>query len=185
MKILARIILTPQEVNMNDLHTAQRTKTGLSLNALYRTHVNNYPKFFKMDGLCKLGFLASELLISSTGEERFVERDDRAVILFSKKGSSHADHRYQATIDDPDDYYPSPALFVYTLPNIVTGEIAIRNRYLGETSFFLLDSYDEARMRNIVQEAFMDEETNSVLAGWVDFTSDDDYLAKMCIINRE
>ena len=43
--------------------------------------------------------------------------------------------RFQETIQHADSYYPSPALFVYTLPNIVTGEIAIRNKYYGETSF--------------------------------------------------
>jgi 3-oxoacyl-[acyl-carrier-protein] synthase-1 len=201
MKTIANIILTPKEIHINGSSATQGTEANrpmsteanrtqnmgshLSLNTLYRNHVNNYPKFFKMDGLCKLGFLASELLIASTDEKRFVERDDRAVILFGRKGSSHADHRFQATIDDPEDYYPSPALFVYTLPNIVTGEIAIRNKYLGETSFFLLENYDEAAMKDVVEEAFMDEETKSVLAGWVDFTSEVDYLAKMWIINRE
>ena len=31
---------------------------------LYRTHVGNYPKFFKMDPLCRLGFVASEMLLN-------------------------------------------------------------------------------------------------------------------------
>ena len=32
----------------------------------------------------------------------------------------------------------SPAVFVYTLPNIVIGEISIRNKWFGESAFFLM-----------------------------------------------
>ena len=31
--------------------------------ALYRRYAGGYPKFFKMDPLCRLGFVASELLL--------------------------------------------------------------------------------------------------------------------------
>ena len=91
-----------------------------------------------MDPLCRLGFVTSELLLDGEAE-RFTPREDRAVVLFTRSGSFASDSRYQQTIADPADYYPSPAVFVYTLANIVTGEIAIRNRYLGETSCYLLD----------------------------------------------
>ena len=77
--------------------------------------------------------MASELLLQAEGAERFVPREDRAVVFFNRSASLQADTAYQATIQDPDNFYPSPAAFVYTLPNIVTGEIAIRNKYFGET----------------------------------------------------
>ena len=35
---------------------------GTDLTALYRSRVGDYPKFFKMDTACKLGFLLAEEL---------------------------------------------------------------------------------------------------------------------------
>jgi hypothetical protein len=35
---------------------------GTDLTALYRAEVGDYPKFFKMDTACKLGFLLAERL---------------------------------------------------------------------------------------------------------------------------
>ena len=106
---------------------------------LYREYVKDYPKFFKMDTLSRLGFMAAELLLQAEGAERFVPREDRAVILANRSASIKNDKDYLETISE-GNYYPSPALFVYTLPNIVTGEIAIRNKYLGETAFYVLDN---------------------------------------------
>ena len=37
--------------------------SGANLTLLYRQLVGNYPKFFKMDTMCKLGFLLSEMLV--------------------------------------------------------------------------------------------------------------------------
>ena len=87
---------------------------------LYRRYVKDYPKFFKMDTLSKLGFVASELLLQAEGAERFVPREDRAVVFFNRSASLQADTAYQATIQDPENFFPSPAAFVYTLPNITT-----------------------------------------------------------------
>ena len=116
---------------------------------IYRRCVGDYPKFFKMDPLSRLGFVASELLL---GEEKPRKQDceDRAVVLFNRSASLADDLLYQETIQDPGNYYPSPAVFVYTLPNIVTGEIAIRNKYYGETAFYVFEDNDEEAFMAIV-----------------------------------
>lgn len=57
--------------------------------ALYRRYAGGYPKFFKMDPLCRLGFVASELLLDGEAE-RFTPREDRAVVLFTRSGRSPA-----------------------------------------------------------------------------------------------
>ena len=112
------------------------------LTEIYRAQLGDWPKFFKMDTLSKVGYLASELLLKELGEHRLEGEEytsDRAIALFGTTASLCADRNYQKTIQDIDNYYPSPAIFVYTLPNIVTGEIAIRNHYRGETSFYVMD----------------------------------------------
>ena len=169
-------------------HQIECRQTGSAmLTELYRAHVADWPKFFKMDTLSKVGFLASELLLKSCCEKRFEAEEytsDRAVVLFGTTASLCADKNYQETIQDKDSYFPSPALFVYTLPNIVTGEIAIRNHYRGETSFYVLDEIDAHTMAFHIQCAFQDEMTESVLAGWVDSCANDDFTCFFTLVDR-
>lgn len=158
------------------------------LTELYRTHIGDWPKFFKMDTLSKAGFVATELLLRKIGERR-CESDEfiqnRAIVLFGSTASLCADRNYQETIQDKDNYYPSPALFVYTLPNIVTGEIAIRNHWRGETSFYVLEGPDAAQMAFHLSCAFQDGVTDSILAGWVDSRMNDDFQVFMTIIRKD
>lgn len=156
-------------------------KQGATLSTLYKQYIGNYPKFHKMDNLCKLGFVASELLLKEVGEERFVERDDRAIVLFNRSSSVDVDRKFMDTIKDKDNYFPSPALFIYTLPNIVTGEIAIRNKWHGETSLYILPMHDEKQEWEILEATCLDPTISSILAGWVDYPDDGNYVADLAI----
>ena len=158
------------------------TATGADLiTELYRAYVKDYPKYFKMDPLSRLGFVASELLLQKCPA---AEADDsRAIILANRTASLCNDLRYQATISD-DNYFPSPALFVYTLPNIVTGEIAIRNKYYGETTFYVLPSADEAQIKSLVEASMQDPATRSAIAGWLECPSADDFLAELTLYEK-
>ncbi len=183
--ILAEIKITPSGALLNGQPVGTGSAGADLLHDLYRRYVNDYPKFFKMDGLCKLGFIASELLLQSVDEERFTDRDDRAVVLCNRSGSIEADHRYQATIADEANFFPSPALFVYTLPNIVTGEIAIRNKYHGETSFFVAGPGSPYGLKEMAAAAFADQGTSSILIGWVDFYDTQHFEADMKLIIKK
>ena len=181
----AEIVVTTEGISLNG-HPLETSGTGSEmLHEAYRRYVNDYPKFFKMDGLSKLGFLASELLLNHLEEERFVPREDRAVVLFNRSGSIEADRHYQSTISDAENFFPSPSVFVYTLPNIVTGEISIRNKYLGETSFFVLDHEDTSKMQQLIEAALTDGCTQSILTGWVDFFDGNHFEAKLVLVYRE
>ena len=173
------VYITPNEVRIDGQVLRHNENGAAMLTELYRTHVSDYPKFFKMDTLSKLGFVASELLLQAEGGERFVAREDRAVVFFNRSASLQADTAYQATIQDPDNFYPSPAAFVYTLPNIVTGEIAIRNKYFGETSFIVLPENDPQILARELQNAFFDPMTTSVLGGWLDCTDENHFEANI------
>ena len=162
MKQIAHIELTPETGKLTDL---------------YRQYVGDYPKFFKMDTLCRLGLVASEMLLQQEAAQRFVPRDDRAVVLAGRYGSLDNDRAYEATIQ-PDNYFPSPSLFVYTLPNIVTAEIAIRNQYLGETMYYALK--DETQLETLIA-ATLNEKTTSVIGGWIDVQDKEHYIAKLTI----
>lgn len=147
---------------------------GLSLSEIYRKVCNGYPKFFKMDGLCKTGFVAAEILLEGMIPE---QKAEGSVILFGRAGSLATDRNYENTIRDPENYYPSPALFVYTLANIVTGEIAIRHKMQGESSMYVLPEYDSETEKRTVQSAFDESDTTLIVSGWVDYENDDNYQA--------
>jgi 3-oxoacyl-[acyl-carrier-protein] synthase-1 len=175
MKTLSRVVITHNEVLLNG-----QNLEALPLTALYRKYVGDYPKFFKMDSLCKLGFLAAELLLKDKPIE---EKENAAIILFNRNGSLITDRNYQKTITD-DNYFPSPALFVYTLSNIVTGEIAIRHKIYGESSFYVMPGYDEAKIDEIVSNAFLTSSPTFILTGWVDYNDEEDYLANLKLVTN-
>ena len=179
------IIITPEAVKLNGVDMSHAEQGNALLTELYRAHVGDYPKFFKMDTLSKLGFVASEMLLKDEGEERFVPREDRAVVLFNQTASLQADTNYQATIQDPENFFPSPAAFVYTLPNIVTGEIAIRNKYYGETSFIVMESCDAQIMARQLMNAFQDPMTQSILGGWLDCTDENHFEARLFLVEKQ
>lgn len=175
MKILSSIKVTPSETTLDG---SIISKQGIV--ELYREYAGDYPKFFKMDSLCKLGFVAADILLKNFTPQ---EKENCAIILFNRNGSLITDRNYENTIVDDENYFPSPALFVYTLANIVTGEIAIRHKIYGETSFYVTDKYDECYMESIVRNTLLTSSPSMVLYGWIDYNSDNDYLADFKLLN--
>jgi 3-oxoacyl-[acyl-carrier-protein] synthase-1 len=152
------------------------------LTAIYKRYVDDYPKFYKMDPLSRLGLVATELLLQAEGKRRDVPSEDRAVILFNRSSSIQADQKYLDSIADPEDYFPSPSVFVYTLPNIVTGEIAMRNHYHGETSFYIIDEKNDDLMNQTLSASFADIKTKSMIGGWIDYQDDSHFEADIYIV---
>lgn len=167
MKILSHIKLSSADTSLRDIYDS----LGLS-----------YPKYFKMDGACKLGLLACEMLLGKE-TDRFTPREDTAVLIFTRRGSLDNDRNFEKTIRPGE--FPSPALFVYTLPNTITGEIAIRNKFLGESSAFVLDGFDAEEIARTVKEAFLDPLTQRAVAGWVDYGGEDDFEAFIMLLEKD
>jgi len=164
-------------------HIGLSFKNPAEIVDFYRSLHVDYPKFFKMDGLSKLGFVASEMIFKDD-ENRFVPREDIAVLCFNSSSSLDIDFQYQATIEDNNDYFPSPSLFVYTLPNIVTGEIAIRNKFFGETSFYICKNFDEEQVFRTVLNVFSDKSINFVLVAWIEYFNNI-FEVKMFLVTKE
>lgn len=130
------------------------------LTTVYRNQNFNYPKFFKMDSASKAGFLCAELL-----EKDFpIDRKNFGVIMMNNFSSSETDKNFEKTICDIENYYPSPSIFVYTLPNIMTGEICIRHGFKGESSFYVFEKFLPEEFVNIVGDSL--EFCDYALAGW-------------------
>ncbi|KAF2514015.1 3-oxoacyl-ACP synthase [Flavobacterium zhairuonense] len=141
-----------------------------------------YPKFFKMDALSKLAFLGSELLLSAITSSE--EENNIALVLANKSSSLDTDVKYQESISDKENYYPSPAVFVYTLPNICLGEISIRHQLKSENSFFIFDAFNTEFMSNYSNILLNSDKADKVLCGWVEYFNED-YKAFLCVIGKE
>lgn len=181
------IRITPEEVILDqrklwerkeELGEQEGQEHHSLLTFLYKQMIGNYPKFYKMDGLSRLGFVASEILLNA---EKGETDKERAIIFFNHSSSIASDRNYKESINDKDNYFPSPSIFVYTLPNIVTGEIAIRNHFHGETSFFILPDKDERMMEEILQASCRDAQSKSFLTGWIDYEDERHFEADLKI----
>ncbi|MEO7988730.1 MAG: beta-ketoacyl synthase N-terminal-like domain-containing protein [Chryseolinea sp.] len=123
-----------------------------------------YPKFYKMDRLSKLGLLASELLIRDSTAKRECKPDQIALVLANAHASLDTDVRYLESTKS----MASPSLFVYTLSNIVAGEICIRHGIKGENAFFVQPAFDADFMAQYVNQLLTETKNEMCLAGWAD-----------------
>ena len=183
-KISHRVILTQDSLSVDGESVKVEHSGDKLLTALYKEHLGDYPKFYKMDSLSKLGFIASEILLQTENAKDIENTTSRGIAFFNSHASYGTDMAYVDTIRDKDNFFPSPSLFVYTLPNIVTGELAIRHHYLGETGFYILPNKDWNRINDIIECMFLDEHTKSVLGGWVEYLSSTNFEANIFIANK-
>lgn len=147
--------------------------------ATYKNLQLEYPKFFKMDGLSKLAFLASEFLLSDKNEA-----DNIALLFANKSASLDTDLKHQESIQDKDNFFPSPAIFVYTLANICIGEVSIRHRLKSESAFFCSENYQSEFMFNYANYLLQNQKADKVLCGWAEFLNDD-YQAVFYLVEKQ
>jgi len=147
----------------------------------YKNQKINYPKFFKMDNLSKLAILASELVLSKVDVQEY---DNNIALVFSNNASSlDTDRKHQKTINDLDDYFPSPAIFVYTLPNIGIGEISIKHQLKSENAFFVFEEYNAGFHHNYENSLIQNKKSKAVLGGWVNVDKEN-YNAFLYLVSK-
>jgi hypothetical protein len=139
----------------------------------------HYPRFYKMDLLSRLGWIATEALLGPDWDTTLYRPEDIAVVLSNANSSLDTDYKYNETTKD----IPSPSVFVYTLPNIVTGEICIRHGLKGENAFFLSPAFDPVLLANYSGYLLEQGIAKACITGWVDLLGDD-YKAALFLIGR-
>ncbi|MGD2034149.1 MAG: hypothetical protein PVF73_03775 [Bacteroidales bacterium] len=144
---------------------------------LYRKLNCSYSKFFKMDNLCKLTFLANEFIVRDIRLDQY-DKEETAVILSNSSSTLNTDKIFAETIHS----IPSPAIFVYTLPNIAIGELSIRTGWKGENLFLVEKSFDPGNLFDQVALLFASSQTGLCLTGWTDYISPTDYQACLWLV---
>lgn len=141
------------------------------LKQLYKSQEFVYPKFYKMDTLSQAGFILSEMIKRAQPSLLTSYKDDEIALLFANQFSSvDTDLRFKKSYEEHGA--PSPALFVYTLPNIVLGEIAILNKWYGENMFAVLPKFTPGFFTNYA-DILIATGSQSVLCGWLGISEDD------------
>ncbi len=162
-------------VRINNRITTRNSVSLLPLNSIdsnaapedyYRALQFNYPKFFKMDVLCKWAWLGAECLLNE-GEKFLYEGLDKekiAVVMATSHGCLEVDKKYRQSIQE----IASPALFVYTLSNIMLGEICIRHGFKGEQACLVSEKFDSMELYFWVNDLLENRGMDACLCGWVD-----------------
>jgi|SRR5690606_9708374 len=145
----------------NDSETADEF-----LKRIYQNSEANYPKYHKMDLLCKAGFLAAEFISKNVNLY-----ETETALVFSNRSSSLVSDEKHALSVHTDDPSASPAVFVYTLPNITLGEISIRHKLLSENIFFIFDKFTPEFLVPYVEQILSENQADKVLAGWAEVDS--------------
>jgi hypothetical protein len=131
--------------------------------AAYKKTTVSYPKFFKMDMLSKVAFVAASIVLP---EPITANSNHVAVVISSKSGCLEVDKKFDESRAD----IASPALFVYTLPNIMLGEICIAKGFKGEQMCTLSPEPDAAWLAFYVNDLLQNRGTEAVLCGHAEAT---------------
>jgi 3-oxoacyl-(acyl-carrier-protein) synthase len=132
----------------------------------FKTLGLHYPKFYKMDNLSKLAVLSTEILLKDTDLATKYKPEEIAVIVSNANSSLDTDRRYWDTVAAGA---ASPSLFVYTLPNVMLGEICIRWGIKGENTCFISDAFDAGFQADYVNSLLDQDNAQVCLSGWTDY----------------
>jgi hypothetical protein len=179
--ITASCLISANKIFKNEQLVFESEGTaGNFLDKSYAHFEISYPKFHKMDMLCKLGFLACEILLKDSGHEKKYGETETGLVLSNARASLDVDLKYAKTIQTG----ASPALFVYTLPNIVIGEISIRRHFKGENAFFVFKQFDGTFIAEYVNGLFDNKLVKNCICGWVDILKEE-YRAILFLVEPE
>ncbi|MGZ3750419.1 MAG: hypothetical protein ACXVB0_07310 [Mucilaginibacter sp.] len=166
--------------NGEKLFESKHADISSFLLSVYQHFQLNYPKFYKMDNLSKMGWLAAELLLKEGFKKDNYQPEEIGLVLANSNSSLDNDIRYFDSLKE----FASPSLFVYTLPNIVIGEICIRNNFKGEHAFFIQDNFDAEFIAQQVNYLLNNDILKACICGWVDVL-DQDYKVVLFLIEKE
>lgn len=175
MRKSATVGINAGEVLVNDstVFSDKSADFGTFIREAFKSRGENNMKFYKMDDLCKLGYVAAAWLLDGIefGEE------ECGMVLSGKYGCLDTDMKHQQIIDKEGDAASSPAVFVYTLPNVVAGEISIRHHIKGENTWFWSDDRTMSDLKHYASLMAGASDLRYCIIGHLDFLNGE-YFAK-------
>lgn len=167
-------------VDEENIFTSQEKSFATFIREAYKTLGENNMKFYKMDDLCKLGYLACHYLL----KDKDYSPTEIGIVLANKNASLHTDIKHQTVIDNEGDAATSPATFVYTLPNVVAGEVCIRHKIQGENTFFIQKACNLGELKAYAHIVMPQIKLKYCIVGWCELVNDT-YEAEFELLTRE
>ncbi len=166
-------------VNGNLVFESETSDFQVFIREAFKSRGESNLKFYKMDDFCKLGYVASAWAFDGLeyGEE------ECGLILSGRYGCLDTDIKHQEIIDAEGDLSASPAVFVYTLPNVVAGEISIRHHVKGENTWFWSEDGTMSDIREYAILATQSQNLKYCVIGHLDFLKGE-YFAKFEVLGR-
>lgn len=179
--ITSSCVISQHVVYKNEQSVFENKNVSLPdfLVSIYHHFEIKYPKFYKMDNLSKLGWLATEILLQDDFVAGKYKPENVGLVLSNASASLDTDIKYYETTKG----ISSPALFVYTLPNIVIGEICIRHRFKGENAFFIFDDFDTGFIQQYVDNLLNTNILQCCICGWVELL-DNQYKTALFLVEK-
>ncbi|WP_291590279.1 beta-ketoacyl-[acyl-carrier-protein] synthase family protein [Bacteroides sp.] len=176
-----RIAIRPGVVEFNGTTIFSSSETAFApfIREAYKNLGENNMKFYKMDNLCKLGYVAAGYLLKDVN----YQPEEIGIILANASSSLDTDCKHQAIISKEGDKDASPAVFVYTLPNVVLGEICIRHKIKGENTFFVCPHYDSGLLEDYARIVMSKGKLRTCVIGWCELM-DGQYQAEFKQLNN-
>ncbi len=163
----------------NELKHSLSGEFGPDMKELLGIYSKGYGKFFKMYKLSKLGFISTEILLESISVPEH-ELNEVAIVMGNSEATTPTDKKYYESMSG----IPSPGVFVYTLPNIFVGEICIKNKFKGENLFYVSRDFNPDELLMHLKALLNSTDTKHIIAGWVNFNDDNDYLSNIYLISQ-
>lgn len=179
-------IIKPNEVYVDgklEFSNQEQEGFGAFMKSIYKHNEVKYPKYFKMDNLCKVAFIASEIILKGNDHIKELDPTKVGVIIQNSHSSIDTDTKYNETIKDKSNYFPSPAVFVYTLPNVMIGEICIRNKFQGENTCFIAKEFNPEFVTDYVNDLLDSGKLDACITGWSDYI-DGEYNAMLFLVEK-
>lgn len=179
--------ISPSHIQVDGTIVYQNTENlpfQENIKAAFKQLNQPYPKFYKMDALCKLAFAGASYLWQHEEPGVRYKPEEVAIVMINKASTLLTDMDHQKSIQSREQYFPSPAIFVYTLPNIMMGEISIRYKLQGENLLLVSESFDEELLVRQVEMLFRLGKAKAVLAGMVDIDQEN-YEATLLWVEKE
>ncbi len=175
--IKSHITITPKELRLHssesDVVIFREADDENFLKTIYKEMKIGYAKFYKMDGLARLGFLAAEFLLKDD-----TDKENCDLLFINKHASLAVDKAYQKSLVE----IASPALFVYTLPNIVQGEICIRHKIFGENYTFVEKDFTPESMYEKANTILQNNAQKPLLMACLDYITDENFEIIMFLV---
>jgi hypothetical protein len=155
------------------------------INACYLETATPYDRFYKMDKLCKLGYITADRLLNGSDLIRCFRGEEIGMIVANSSSSLNSDNRFQQGVSLDDPLSPEPAVFIYTLPNMVIGELSIRFGIKGENLFVVNNEPDFGFLTDWVDDLVYRKKIKACIVGWIDIDMEDHYESFLCAVETK